>query len=102
MGSLSDRLENYVKSVELNGDAPLSIEQRWIVLSSEAGIRNLNSQYLLIPTDIFKELTEKLGLPIGSKNIKKFCHLAIEKNGDKLTLKVIYDFQIRPTWRPLI
>lgn len=100
MASLNERLENYINSVELNGDAPVSIEQRWIVLSSEAGIRNLNSQYLLIPTDIFKELTEKLGLPIGSKDVKKFCHLAIEKNEDKLALKVIYDFQTRPTWRP--
>jgi hypothetical protein len=96
LGSLQDRLNGAVKSIELNGGEPETMTQRWVLLSREAGIIQLESMYLLVPVEIKKILSEFLDL--GSRDVDKVCNLIIEKGeGQQIHIKLIYD--IKQRWR---
>lgn len=95
MGSLTDRLETYIETVEIQDHIPAEMSQRWILLSAESGLRAINSQYLLLPVEIYEELKKILGSAISNKRVKKFCHLAVEKTGERPPrVRIIYDFQM--------
>jgi hypothetical protein len=98
--TLTERLEGYIKTIELDGGSPVEIKQHYIVLSAEAGFYGTKSSYLLLPAEISHFLTDELGIDIGSHDVKKFCHLIIERAGETPCVKIVYDLKPRPQlWR---
>ena len=98
--TLTERLEGIIKTIEMDGGPPLQITKQWLVLSAEAGVSGTKSDYLLLPAEIGRALKEDIGIDLRSRDVSKFCHLVIERNGETPCIKVVYELRQKPRiWR---
>jgi len=92
-------LQDILKAVEMNGEIPSIMYQRWVLRTKDAGLTSIGSDYFLLPAELAQFIRDELKINLKEDLIDITCSVSAEKGDGLYGLRIIYDIKPRPQWR---
>jgi hypothetical protein len=93
-------LQDILKAVELNGEVPSVMYQRWVLRTKDAGLTCIGSDYFLLPVELSKYIRDELKINIKDPDaVDVTCSVSAEKGDGLYGLRIIYDIKPHANWR---